>query len=196
MKKKKNASTEKTVSTGGSEAPQLSQTPPSQTGSLLPTGATTAKSGTSASNSITDKRSSSGRKAILNEPSSYKVTQNRLSNVRWAVGEEPYHDVEGTHKDDPTVNVKLEVVEHPDPDPNQRNLLGSGPELRIKCFTCGAPMHVAAAKTAREVLEEGKYVLKDDVDNADQVVLACVCNNGHLMQLRKDYAMGLLKHEN
>ena len=158
-----------------------------------PTGVPTVTTGTTATKTpMTDKRSS---QKILNQPTDYSKNANRLSNVRWPLGQEPYHDVEGTGDDDNVVNVKLEVVENPDPDPNQRHLLGGGPELKIPCFTCGAKMHIGAAKTSREVLEEGGYKLKGEVDNADMRLLACVCTNGHLLQLREDAAQGLIKRD-
>jgi hypothetical protein len=69
-----------------------------------------------------DKRSSSGNKLKYGEldpdPDNTARGNTRLSQVRWPLGEEPYPDVEGTDPDDPTVNVKLEVVEHPDTGPS------------------------------------------------------------------------------
>lgn len=94
--------------------------------------------------------------------------------------------------DDEWVNVKLEVVENPDPGPNQRDLIRGGPEIRMKCFKCGKVFHLGAEKTAREVLEEGGFKLADDVKNADAKVIAAVCENGHVLQLREDMALRLV----
>lgn len=145
---------------------------------------------------MNDKRSSAGRKErrkdILNAPTDYSKNSNRLSNVRFPIGEEPWNDVVGTHKDDPYVNVKLEVVENPDPGPNQRNLLGGGARLLVDCFHCHAEMHVAAAKPVKEALEEGGYKLNDAVKNQNAMVVAAVCLNGHITQFRGDLIDGLI----
>lgn len=132
---------------------------------------------------------------ILNEPNDYDQNPNRLSNVRWPLGEEPYPDVEGTHKDSPWVNVKLDVTENPPEDPNQRHLLRGGPELRMPCALCGEPLHIGAERTAREVLIDGGFVFKpgQKVANLDAGVAACVCKNGHVTQLRAAFARRLIK---
>lgn len=131
----------------------------------------------------------------MNEPVDYEKNPNRLSNVRWPVGEEPYPDVEGTSPDDQWVNVKLEVTEHPDPDPNQRHLLRGGPELRMPCAHCGQPLHIGAERTAKEVLIDGGFKFNEDVKNQEAPVTACVCINGHITQLRGDFARRLIKKD-
>jgi hypothetical protein len=145
-----------------------------------------------------DKRSSSGNKLKYGEldpdPDNTSRGNTRLSQVRWPLGEEPYPDVEGTDPDDPTVNVKLEVVEHPDTGPNQRDMLGGGPELEMPCFVCHTPLHAAATMGAKEILEKGGYHFPDDFHFPDDAnVTACVCANGHIVQLRTDHIIRLIK---
>ncbi len=148
---------------------------------------------------INDKRSSAGRKErrkdILNVPTDYSKNPNRLSNVRFPLGEEPWHDVVGTTKDDPYVNVKLEVVEGKDPGPNQRNLLGGGARLLVDCFHCHEPLHIAAAKRVKDALEEGGYRLNDSVKNQDAMIVAAVCVNGHITQFRGDMLAPLIARD-
>lgn len=124
----------------------------------------------------------------------YRRTPNRLRNTRWPIGEEPYHDAEGTHPDDPTVNIKLEVTEHPDTGPNQRHLLGGGAELRINCFLCKQPMHVAASKKAKEVLEEGGFSFTRDLPGLEQELVIVVCPQGHTMQFHEEHVKRMIKH--
>ena len=131
---------------------------------------------------------------ILNEPTDYSVNPNRLANARFPIGEEPWHDVEGTDKDDNWVNIKLEVVEGEDPEPSQKDQLNlNGPLLRMKCAHCGKPLRIAGAKKAREILEEGGFTFRpyQIVKNASEEVAACACENGHVTQLRMDMAMRL-----
>lgn len=142
-----------------------------------------------------DKRAS--RLAILNEPTDYSKQPNRLSNVRWPLGEEPHHDVEGTDPDDPFVNIKLEVVEGADPDPDQKSLLNlNGPLIRMKCAHCGQQLRIGASKKNKEVLEEGGFSFKpyQIVAHMNDELAACVCPNGHVTQLRMDMAMRLRQH--
>jgi len=163
------------------------------TGDAENTDATTAKTGTTAPPSPVDKRSSSG---------TYKKTPNRLSNVRWKLGEEPYADVDGTDgsigaqhkemsdiKDGETVNVKIEYV-NPPLEPKQKHLLGSGPEIRMKCQVCHKPLHIAAAVTARKLLQDAGYVFKADrkYKGIEQRVVACACEAGHVVQLQEKFA--------
>lgn len=141
---------------------------------------------------IVDRRSSNKRLDILNQPTDYSKNPNRLSNLRWGVGQEP--DGEGTSKDDGWVNIKLDVTEHLPPEPEQKSLLGGGPELLLKCFHCGKPLHIGAAQTAREILETGGFTFDPsrDIKNLDQKVVACVCDDGHVVQLREDMVRGLM----
>lgn len=144
---------------------------------------------------VSNDRRSSSRIAILNEPSDYKATRHRLSTVRYPVGEDPGD--EGTSERDKTwVNVKLDITETPDPDPNQRELLHGGPELHMDCQLCGEVLHAGAEKTNREILEEGGFRFKkEQIDNLRQLkekVVACVCLNGHVTQLRKDFVERLV----
>lgn len=145
---------------------------------------------------------------ILDKPTDYSKNANRLSNIRWPIGEEPYADTEGTdgsigarHIDSAKeaegqwTNVKLDVTEHPDPDPDQRSLLHGGAEVILPCFHCGTTQHVGASKTAQEVLEEGGYKFKEDADvaHASDRVVALVCLNGHVTQMREDMLAPLIK---
>ena len=130
----------------------------------------------------------------------YRKNRNRLSNIRWPIGQEPYSDVPGTTKDDPWVNVKLEVTEHPAPDPNQRGLLTGGPEIRMPCAHCQEPLHIASTKSALDILHESGYAF-NEVDArvlmqaSEGKVAACVCRNGHITQLRLEFARRLIKKE-
>lgn len=147
------------------------------------------------------------KKHPLNAPATdASITPNRLSNVRWPLGEEPYNDTPGTdgsigaaHKDASEiedgewVNVQLDVTEHPDPDPNQKYLLVRGPEIKMKCHLCQTPLYIGATKSAKEVLEEGGYGVREDTKHQDERVAACVCENGHTTQLRYDFALRLRK---
>ena len=147
---------------------------------------------------IIDKRTSSGGKLeygkLQPEPDNTARGNTRLSNVRWPLGQEPYPDVEGTDKDDGWVNVKMEVVEHPDPDPNQLHLLHGGAELKINCFHCGEPLHIAATMDAKELLEEGGYRFPDGyVFPKDRTIVACVCENAHVVQFREPFVRPLIK---
>lgn len=142
------------------------------------------------SSRIVDKRTSTKIKYGELEPSTDKRTQNRLSNTRWPLGEEP--GAEGTHPDDPWVNVKLEVVEHEDTGPNQRHLLHGGVELRMKCSLCHEPLHVAASQSAKEILERGGFKFKEDMSLPDEQVVACTCLNGHVTQLRESFIRRLV----
>lgn len=109
---------------------------------------------------------------------------NRLSNLRWALGHEP--DGEGSIKEDGWVNVKLEVTEHADPGPNQRKGLKLGVELKLPCGKCGQPMHVAGSKAVKEVLEEGGYRFREDMEFPKEKLLIAMCQMGHTLQLRGD----------
>ena len=130
------------------------------------------------------------------DPDRPRKSQNRLSMVRWPVGEEPYPDVPGTDKADPWVNVKLDVVEHPDLGPNQRGLLRGGPELRMRCERCDFPLHIAAEKDGIALLEEAGFKFRPDADRSkSQKVVAAVCPNGHVVQLWGDIALRLIKKE-
>lgn len=142
-----------------------------------------------------DKRAS--RRAILDEPTDYSKQPNRLANVRFPLGEEPWHDVEGTDKDSPYVNYKLEVVEGDDPEPDQKALLNlNGPLLRMKCAHCSKPLRIGASKKNKDVLEEGGFVFKpyQIVAHASDELAACVCENGHVTQLRMELALRLRVH--
>ena len=129
--------------------------------------------------------------------------------MRWPAGQEPYHNTPGSdghigvHEvgslsevaDGEWVNVKLDVTEHLPAAPNQRDLLGGGPDLILKCFYCQEPLHIAAEKSAREVLEEGGYVFDKKTPDGleDAAVVACVCRNGHVTQFRSDFVGSLVK---
>lgn len=168
----------------------------SSTSDTADTGAETVTPTTPADSSMimTDKRRA--RLAILNEPTDYSRNQNRLSNVRWPLGTEPYADVHGTDEGDGWVNVKVE--QHvADNDPNQRNLLGGGAELRFKCDKCNGPMHIAAEKLITEVIEEAGVKIAPGVDKAKlatEKLIAAVCPNGHIWQLRGDMIERMVKH--
>ena len=123
----------------------------------------------------------------------YQKNPNRLSTTRFPLGEEPWPDVEGTDKDSPWTNVKLDVTEHPDPDPDEKHLLHGGAELVLNCFHCNQPLHIGAVAKAKDVLEKGGYRLNDAVKNQDAEVVACVCPNGHVTQFRGDMIHGLIK---
>src|SRR5690349_3322622 len=101
---------------------------------------------------IVDKRSGRGKTDFADEKT-YAKNRNRLSNLRYPLGEEVAPDIPGTdgsigarHVDasevdeNQWINVKYEVVEHPDPDPNQKHLLRRGPEVpKMKCHVCKKP---------------------------------------------------------
>ena len=146
-----------------------------------------------------DKRAAAraARLAILNEPTDYSKQPNRLSNVRFPLGEEPWPDIDGTHEDDPYVNIKLDVVEGADPDPDQKALLNlNGPLIRMNCAHCGQQLRIGASKKNKEVLEEGGFVFKpyQIVAHANDELAACVCPSGHVTQLRMEFAMRLRQH--
>ena len=145
---------------------------------------------------ITDKRSGRG-KADWSDEKTYRKNQNRLSLIRWPIGEEPYN-VEATHPDDPWVNVKLDVIENPDLDPDQRELLMGGPEIRMPCRHCNEPLHIAATKSALDILTGASFTFNDLDERvlalaAEGKVAACVCRNGHITQLRLEFAQRLIK---
>lgn len=99
----------------------------------------------------------------------------------------------GTHPDDPWVNVKLDVVENPTPDPNQRHMLHGGPKLRLPCQKCGGEQHLAAEKDAVEVLREAGIDYRG-TPRDDMAVQAAVCSRcGAVTQLWKDMAERLLE---
>lgn len=98
------------------------------------------------------------------------------------MGQEP--EGPGTTPDDGWVNIKVESHE-PDPDPNQRKLLGGGVTLRMPCRHCNEKLHVAANKSAKEVLEGAGYVFPAGFEFPEEGVVACVCSNGHITQLRE-----------
>ena len=128
--------------------------------------------------------------SILDLPTNYDKNPNRLANVRWPVGEDPGQ--EGTsERDGQWINVKLDVTEHPDPDPDQRDLLGGGPALRLNCGVCGSQLHIAAEKDAVEVLQDAGIGYRGD--EAHKTVSACVCARGHLTQLWSDMAERLIE---
>lgn len=115
--------------------------------------------------------------------------------MRWEVGGEPYADVPGTDEGDGWVNVKLEVTENPAPDPSQKDQLSRGPELRMKCTHCGTPLYLSGTKKAKEALEEGGYKVREDAKHQDELVAACLCENGHATQLVYTLAVGLIKRD-
>jgi hypothetical protein len=126
----------------------------------------------------------------------YKRNPNRLSNVRWKLGEEPYADAVGTSKDDPWINIELEVVENPEKI-DQRDLLSGGPEIKMNCATCmdkgnREPLHIAGSMSAKEILERAGFTFKADFVFPEIGVCACVCRHGHVTQLREDLARRLL----
>lgn len=157
------------------------------------TTATTATSSTPEPPVIVDKRAS--RRAILDEPTDYSKNANRLSNVRWPVGEDPSD--EGTsERDKDWVNVKLEVTENPPDEPHQLELLNrNGPELRMKCAHCDKPLVIGGSRTAKEILEGAGFTFKpyEIVKHAHDEVAACICENGHVTQMRMDFAQRLIK---
>lgn len=135
------------------------------------------------------------------------MNRNRLSNVRFPLGEEPWPDmvatdghigaqhVDGAGPDDQWFNLKVE--QHlPKEDPKQKHLLHGGPELRIKCDKCDKVLHIAGEKPVREVLEEANYYLDPKRDwkkiNTQTLVVAC-CESGHVTQLRGDVVARLVK---
>ena len=150
---------------------------------------------------IVDKRSGRG-KADFTDEKTYEKNRNRLSPVRWKLGEEPYHDTEandgyiGAREVDPSevdeskwVNVKYEIVEHPDPDPNQKDMLRRGPKVpKLKCHVCQKPMYISAEATAKKILEDGGYKFKPFhiVSNLDKKVVITACEYGHVQQWRED----------
>lgn len=158
---------------------------------------------------IVDKRSGRG-KTDFTDQKTYDKNRNRLSNVRWKLGEEPYVDTEatdgyiGAREVDPSevdeskwVNVKYEVVEHPDPDPNQKNLLRRGPKVpKLTCHVCGKPMYIAAAATAKKILEAGGYKFNPlkYTSNLDKKVVIAACEYGHVQQWREDFIERLMNN--
>lgn len=151
------------------------------------TGVTSAESPTSAPSPIVDKRSGRG-KADFADSETYKRNPNRLSNVRWPIGEEPYPDTPGTEKDDGWVNVKIERV-NPPLEPNQKHLLSDGAKVKIKCHVCGQQMHVAAARSARKVLQDGGYVFKEgkSYKGLEKRLVIIACPAGHTQQWHEDF---------
>ena len=101
----------------------------------------------------------------------------------------------GTDKSDPWVNIKLDVTEHEAAPPNQRVLLKGGARLRLKCARCKEPLHVAAEKNAKETLEEAGYHFREGHEycGLDEKVIACVCANGHVVQLRQEFVERLVE---
>lgn len=158
---------------------------------------------------IVDKRSGRGKTDFTDE-ATYAKNRNRLANVRWPLGEEPYPDVEGTdghigaRKVDASeadeskwINVKYEVVEHPDPDPNQKDMLRRGPKVpKLKCHVCTKPMFIAAAATAKKILEAGGYKFNPFkvYSNLDKKVVIVACEQGHVQQWREDFIERLMNN--
>lgn len=173
-------------------------TPSSETESTgAPTVATTTSAPSAPAPSLfVPKPGQLGRTDFTDE-ATYRKNRNRLANYRWPVGEEADPNMPGTsERDDGWVNLKLDITEHPDPDPNQRDLLHGGPELKLPCGICNAKMHVAASKKVKDVLTEGGFnVSRADIKNLDKEVVAVVCENGHLSQFRSDVIEQLIKHD-
>jgi hypothetical protein len=168
-------------------------TPTSQPDTKAPassdtTGASTAETPTSAPSPIVDKRSGRG-KADFADDATYEKNPNRLSNVRWPTGEEPYPDTPGTEKDDGWVNVKIEHVSLP-PEPNQKHLLQLGAQLRMRCHVCAQPMYMAAAMTARKALQDAGYTFKPgkSYSGIEKRIVIAACKAGHTTQLMEDFA--------
>lgn len=188
-KKPSTVATEKTVST------PTSPTPTKEQSSSATTGATSVEQPTNASPSLVDKRSGRG-KADFTDDKTYDKNPNRLANVRWPLGEEPYPDTPGTDKDDGWVNVKIEHVNLP-PEPNQKHLLTLGAEVRMKCHICSGPMYVAAAQTARKTLQDAGYTFKPNKSykGIEKRVVIIACKAGHTQQYMEDFIERLKKHE-
>lgn len=108
--------------------------------------------------------------------------------MRWKLGEEP--DVEGNNTEDGYVNIKMEVLEDDANKTNQRDLLGGGAVLRMRCDKCNEVLHIAAAKDAVAVLKEGGIEYRGSAREA--TVVAAVCLNGHVTQLWEDMARRLV----
>lgn len=109
------------------------------------------------------------------------------------------HDLgdEGTsERDKDWVNVKLEVVEGPPPVPDQKGMLNlNGPEIKMSCAHCHQPLRIAGAMKAKDILEGGGFTFDPTriVRNKNEEVAACACPNGHVTQLRMEFAMALRK---
>lgn len=135
-----------------------------------------------------DKRTSSKIKYGELDPS---PEGNRLSNVRWPLGQEP--DAEGNNTEDGYVNVKMEVVEDTNPHIDQSNLLGGGPELPLPCMHCGQKVHVAAVAEVEVVLRAGGFTFPEGYEFPEEKVVACICPAKHVTQLRESFVKMLLR---
>ncbi len=126
----------------------------------------------------------------------YKKNPNRLSNVRWKLGEEPYPDAVATDKDSPWINIQLDVTENPEKI-DQRGLLSGGPEIRMNCAACQdkgerEPLFAAGDMSARSILEKAGFHFKKGFEFPEFGVVACVCRHGHVTQMREDFVRRLL----
>jgi len=80
--------------------------------------------------------------------------------------------------------------------PDQKGQLNlNGPEIRMNCVHCKQPLRIGGSKRAKEALEEGGFTFDPYkiVMNASDEVAACICPNGHVTQLRMEFAMQLRK---
>lgn len=129
--------------------------------------------------------------------------------MRWPLGEEPYADTPGTDgsigaqhkdasevKDGEWVNVQIEYTGLP-PEPNQKKLLHLGAMTRLPCHVCKQPTYVAAAKSAREVLETAGYVFRKEkaYDGLEERVVIVACEQGHTAQFNEKMIKRLIKRE-
>lgn len=125
------------------------------------------------------------------------------------MGEEPYTDTPGTDgsigaqhkdasevKDGDWVNVKIEYTSLPN-EPDQKKLLKLGAETRMPCHVCQKPTYIAAAKSARKVLEEAGYVFKPTkaYNGIEERVVVVACEQGHTSQFNEKMIKRLIKRE-
>ena len=160
-----------------------------------PAGPSVAEPASDGTPKIVDKRSGRG-KADFADAETYKKNPNRLSNVRWPLGQEPNGE-EGSVEGDGWINVKLDVTENPDPGPNQKKDLRRTTELTLPCEKCGENYWIAGEKKAKEILEAGGYNFDPTkhIDGLNDKVFVGMCKNGHTVQLAGWFIKNLIKRD-
>jgi hypothetical protein len=90
--------------------------------------------------------------ANWSDEKTYRKNRNRLSNVRWKFGEDPYDP--DTHPDSGWNYVSLDVTEHEAKDVNPYKGKG-GTDSGVTCFTCRAETYrIVDERTPAQVLAE------------------------------------------
>ena len=105
-------------------------------------------------------------------------------------------------KADPSEYVTLDITEHPDPEPNQRDLLHGGPKTPMPCQVfvkatsqiCGRETFAAAEMPVEKVLAPLNYKPPAGTKAPQEAIVAVTCSAGHVTQMRESALRRLMNH--